>query len=227
MRSSKEIKTLRLDNGMEYKSKAFERFLRDEGIEHQLSVEYTPEQNGNRHPSTVLNGRTPYEIWHQNCPNVKQLRTFGTKLYSLDKLPGKRKFDLGLKVAIIVRYSFQEKAYRIWHSQKRRVFRSRDVQFAEPLGQTDKIDDFVKEILDSVMETRPNDVKIMFTEKTSTHDDNVDENLSAGEDEDESANEENGTVPTASLIDFSESKTEQEAVISSEAEEWKRATLAE
>lgn len=42
----RKIKILRSDNGKEYCSRKFEDFLRSEGIQHQLSVEYTPEQNG-------------------------------------------------------------------------------------------------------------------------------------------------------------------------------------
>ncbi|XP_043264155.1 death domain-associated protein 6-like [Colletes gigas] len=40
------MKILRSDDlDTEYRNNTFEKFLRDEGIEHQLSVEYTPEQN--------------------------------------------------------------------------------------------------------------------------------------------------------------------------------------
>lgn len=40
------IKTLRSDNGTEYTSKEFQKFCEDEGIERQLTVRYTPQQNG-------------------------------------------------------------------------------------------------------------------------------------------------------------------------------------
>ena len=41
-----DIKTLRSDNGTEYTSKEFQKFCEDEGIERQLTVRYTPQQNG-------------------------------------------------------------------------------------------------------------------------------------------------------------------------------------
>jgi len=44
--TNKRIKKLRTDNGKEYVSKEFSDFLRQEGITRQLSVEYTPQQNG-------------------------------------------------------------------------------------------------------------------------------------------------------------------------------------
>lgn len=40
------IKKLKTDNAKEYTSRGFKKFLEDEGIARQLSVEYTPQQNG-------------------------------------------------------------------------------------------------------------------------------------------------------------------------------------
>lgn len=42
----RHIKKLRTDNGKEYLSNDFKNFLEEEGISKQLSVEYTPQQNG-------------------------------------------------------------------------------------------------------------------------------------------------------------------------------------
>lgn len=44
--TGRRIKKLRTDNGKEYLSNDFKKFLEDEGIARQLSVEYTPQQNG-------------------------------------------------------------------------------------------------------------------------------------------------------------------------------------
>lgn len=44
--TGKNILILRTDNGGEYKSLMFETFLKKEGIVHQFTVPYTPEQNG-------------------------------------------------------------------------------------------------------------------------------------------------------------------------------------
>ncbi|MEN7973604.1 MAG: reverse transcriptase domain-containing protein, partial [Verrucomicrobiota bacterium] len=45
-RTGEKIKTLRSDNGGEYTSNQFERYLRQKGIQHQLTVPKTPQQNG-------------------------------------------------------------------------------------------------------------------------------------------------------------------------------------
>ena len=71
--TGQRIKKLRTDNGREYLSNAFKDFLRSEGISHQLSVEYTPQQNGvaERKNRTLvemarcmmLQGNLPQSLW--------------------------------------------------------------------------------------------------------------------------------------------------------------------
>jgi transposase InsO family protein len=45
-KTERKIKTVRSDNGTEYTSHYLEDFLKHEGIRHELTVEYTPQQNG-------------------------------------------------------------------------------------------------------------------------------------------------------------------------------------
>ena len=44
--SKRKLKTLRTDNGGEYTSNQFEKYLMDEGIRHEKTIPKTPEQNG-------------------------------------------------------------------------------------------------------------------------------------------------------------------------------------
>ena len=44
--TGKQVKVLRSDNGGEYCSKEFTSYLKEKGIAHQLTVPYTPQQNG-------------------------------------------------------------------------------------------------------------------------------------------------------------------------------------
>ena len=44
--TGRKIRALRLDNWGEYTSKEFDGYCRHEGIRSQLTVPYTPEQNG-------------------------------------------------------------------------------------------------------------------------------------------------------------------------------------
>jgi transposase InsO family protein len=43
--SSLRIKMIRSDNGTEFKNSQIERFLDEEGIKHEFSSPYTPQQN--------------------------------------------------------------------------------------------------------------------------------------------------------------------------------------
>ena len=45
-KSAEELKALRTDNGGEYISLEFKSYLQEHGIQHQLTVAYTPQQNG-------------------------------------------------------------------------------------------------------------------------------------------------------------------------------------
>lgn len=44
--TGKRLKAVRIDNGREYVNQAMKEFMNKEGIRHQTTVEYTPEQNG-------------------------------------------------------------------------------------------------------------------------------------------------------------------------------------
>lgn len=45
-KSEERIRALRTDNGGEYTSNEFEKYLKDKGIRHELTVPDTPEQKG-------------------------------------------------------------------------------------------------------------------------------------------------------------------------------------
>jgi len=167
--TGQRIKKLRTDNGREYLSNAFKDFLRSEGISHQLSVEYTPQQNGvaerknrtlvemarcmmlqgnlpqslwaeavnaatyirNRCATKSLNGETPFEAWSKRTPYVGFFRIIGSKAIVLNKAQGKGKFQPKGDEYVLVGYSEESKAYRLWKPGTRTVIKARDVRFFE------------------------------------------------------------------------------------------------
>lgn len=82
--TGQQIRRLRTDNGREYLSNSFKNFLKAEGIVHQLSVEYTPQQNGvaKRKNRTLvemarcimLQGNLPQSLWAEAINTATYLR---------------------------------------------------------------------------------------------------------------------------------------------------------
>lgn len=85
----------------------------------------------NRLPTKSLNGRTPHEAWTGRAPDISNFRTFGCKVFYLDRDPGKGKFDSRGREGVFLGYADESKAYRVWSSEKRRVVITRDVKFLE------------------------------------------------------------------------------------------------
>lgn len=166
------IKRLKTDNAKEYTSKEFKKFLENEGIAQQLTVEYTPQQNGvaeranrtlvemarcmiqaklpnslwaeaintatflrNRCPTKSLENKTPYEAWFDEKPYVGFLRIIGSKAVALNKSGRCKKFDPKGHEYILVGYSQESKAYRLWRQGTKTIIKARDVKFFERIDE--------------------------------------------------------------------------------------------
>jgi hypothetical protein len=77
------IKKIRSDNGTEFKNSQIEGFLEDEGIKHEFSSPYTPQQNGVVERKIEL-----YWTWKEPCLMSTRHRTgFGRKQSTLLATP--------------------------------------------------------------------------------------------------------------------------------------------
>lgn len=159
-------------------SNAFKEFLKEAGIIHQLSVEYTPQQNGvaerqyrtitemarcillqgnlpqslwgeavnaavylrNRCATKSLERKTPYEAWTKRKPYVNYLKIIGAKAIVLDKTRRRGKFQPKGDEYILVGYSEESKAYRLWKRGTKTVVKARDVKFFEAEETTNSKD---------------------------------------------------------------------------------------
>ena len=76
------IKTLRTDNGTEYTSEKFEAFCTQEGINHQLTVVYSPQQNGvsERKNRTVME-MARCMLFEKNLPKKFWAEAVNTAVY--------------------------------------------------------------------------------------------------------------------------------------------------
>ncbi|GKC99795.1 putative RNA-directed DNA polymerase [Tanacetum coccineum] len=164
----KIVKTFRSDNGTEFVNKMFSKFCVDNGIIHQTTCAYTPQQNGiverkhrhllnvarsllfqgglplylwsecimtaayliNRLPSSVLNGKTPFELVFNRKPGLKHLRVFGCLCYATvlnlhDKLGSRA------EKCVLVGYASFKKGYKLYSLERKQFIYSRDVKFFE------------------------------------------------------------------------------------------------
>ncbi|KAK1412979.1 hypothetical protein QVD17_34637 [Tagetes erecta] len=164
------IKVCRTDNGTEFVNKQLEHFFEQNGVIHQTSCAYTPQQNGiverkhrhllntarslmfqanlplnmwnecvltatyliNRLPSSVLDGKSPYELLFKSKPLLFHLRSFGCLCFCTNLNP-QNKFDSRSFKCIFIGYSAEKRGYKMWDLERKVVFFSRDVKFYEDL----------------------------------------------------------------------------------------------
>jgi hypothetical protein len=65
----------------------------------------------NRAPTQSLDGKTPYEVWHDKKPSVHHLRTFGCVAYIKETEPHLAKLDARGKNVVFIGYEAASKAY--------------------------------------------------------------------------------------------------------------------
>jgi transposase InsO family protein len=81
------IKKIRSDNGTEFKNSQIEGFLEEEGIEHDFSSPYTPQQNGvvERKNKTLLD-MARIMLDEYNTPDLFWEEAINTACYSINRL---------------------------------------------------------------------------------------------------------------------------------------------
>nr|XP_043639499.1 uncharacterized protein LOC122610587 [Erigeron canadensis] len=162
------IKVVRSDNGSEFTNLRMNQFFKLNGIIHQTSCAYTPQQNGiaerkhrhllnvsrslmfqggiplnmwpeciltatfliNRLPSSVLSGKSPYEMVFNCKPNLSFLRAFGCLCFAT-VLNNNDKFSTRSNKCVLIGYSEGKKAYKLFCLDNKSILYSRDVRFYE------------------------------------------------------------------------------------------------
>lgn len=85
---NKKTKTIRSDRGGEYIGASLEKWLMDEGIKHEFSNPYKPEQNGNAERLNQTLGEMARTLFsHSRLPNMFWNFAYLTSAYLYNRLP--------------------------------------------------------------------------------------------------------------------------------------------
>ncbi|KAF5822598.1 putative RNA-directed DNA polymerase [Helianthus annuus] len=84
----------------------------------------------NRLPSSVLSGKSPYELMFGFRPSLSYFRNFGCLCFSTN-LNEPDKFAYHADKCVLIGYSNVKKGYKLWSIDEKKVFFSRDVKFYE------------------------------------------------------------------------------------------------
>ncbi|KAK8600564.1 hypothetical protein V6N12_050417 [Hibiscus sabdariffa] len=121
----KSIKALRSDRGGEYLSQDFDELLKECGIASQLSPPGTPQWNGvsERRNRTLLDMKTPYEIWTGKRPSMSFMNIWGCQAYVKHQMS--TKLEPRSHKCIFVGYPKETKGYYFYNAKKNKVFVAR------------------------------------------------------------------------------------------------------
>ena len=88
----------------------------------------------NRIPTRILQDHSPFEVLNKTRPSIDHMRVFGCLCFVL--IPGEQRNKLEAKStrAMFIGYSPNQKGYKCYEPETRRVLVSRDVKFVESRG---------------------------------------------------------------------------------------------
>ncbi len=163
------VKELLTDGGGEFDNGEIKKIVNEYGINHRMTMPYTPEQNGaaerenrtimeaarsmlhsttlpsqlwaeavntavyvlNRSAPTKVEGKTPYELWHNKEAPTEHLKVFGTDCFVHIPKQNRKKLDAKSLKGHLVGYSGNRDGYRVYVPEKGTVILSRDVIFVD------------------------------------------------------------------------------------------------
>ncbi|GJU79874.1 ribonuclease H-like domain-containing protein [Tanacetum coccineum] len=104
----------------------------------------------NRLPTSVLNGKSPYDLVYNKLHSLKHLRSFGCLAYATI-LNSHDKFRSMSEKYVLVGYSNSKKGYKLWSLNNKQIIYSRDVKFFEDIfpfkqNNSTRIDNSIQDV---------------------------------------------------------------------------------
>jgi hypothetical protein len=83
----------------------------------------------NRFPSSMLDDKTPLEVWSRKKPSLQNLRVFCCDAYVHVPKENRSKLDKKDEKCIFIGYKDGVKGYKLWNPETKKIVYSRDVVF--------------------------------------------------------------------------------------------------
>ncbi|GJV26112.1 putative ribonuclease H-like domain-containing protein [Tanacetum coccineum] len=142
---NKKVKTIRCDNGTEFKNRDTIEFYGLKGIKREYSNARTPQQNGvaKRKNRTLIeaartmvlvtkpHNKTPYELITGKVPIISYIRPFGYHVTILNTIEHLGKFEEKADEGFLVGYSVNSKAFRVYNLATHKVEETLHIKFLE------------------------------------------------------------------------------------------------
>ncbi|GJU43646.1 retrovirus-related pol polyprotein from transposon TNT 1-94 [Tanacetum coccineum] len=142
---NKKVKTIRCDNGTEFKNRDMIEFCGLKGIKREYSNARTPQQNGvaERKNRTLIeaartmvlvtkpHNKTPYELITGKVPIISYIRPFGYHVTILNTIEHLGKFEEKADEGFLVGYSVNSKAFRVYNLATHKVEETLHIKFLE------------------------------------------------------------------------------------------------
>jgi hypothetical protein len=85
----------------------------------------------NRSPSSLLDDKTPHEVWYRKKSSLQHLRVFSCDAYVHVPKENRSKLDKKDEKCIFIGYKYVVKGYKIWNPETKKIVYYRDVSFRE------------------------------------------------------------------------------------------------
>lgn len=104
-------------------------------------------------PTSLLSGRSPFDVLFGQPPSYLRLKVFGCLCYAQDRPLIKDKFAERARKCVFIGYPYGKKGWRVFDIETRRIFVSRDVHFYEDIFPFASVTDSEQQTLPTFLDS--------------------------------------------------------------------------